>query len=270
MTSKGLTNKGCYSYNNHFKYMSLFYSILFTMYLYHFIYCCVVTMYQVTEINAWSIVYCLLSTEINALSIIDENLTFESHIKNIYKNVCQKLGAIRKTRICMDNRTSLTLYKSLVLPIIDYCDVVYMTANKANLQKLQIVQNIARRIILKADKRKSIDTMHKTLNILRLEDRTDYHMSNLSHKNIYITSETALSKVFEKVDMGNWRATRHVNVMNMVVPRVDSVVGWKAIVFRGPCHWNNLDTDLKHTDKLMSFEALLLKRACVEVDNHPT
>ena len=91
---------------------------------------------------------------------IDENLTFEPHIKHMYRNVCQKLGEIQKTRMCLDNKTSLILYKSLLLPIIDYCDVAYMTATKNSLQRLQKVQNIACGIISKADHRESVDDMH--------------------------------------------------------------------------------------------------------------
>ena len=64
---------------------------------------------------------------VSEIKYLDENLTFEPHIKYVYSNVCQKLRAIRKTRTSLDPKTSVILYKRLVLPILDYCDVIYIT-----------------------------------------------------------------------------------------------------------------------------------------------
>ena len=72
--------------------------------------------------------------------------------------------------MCLDTKTCTTLYKSLVLLVLDYCDVVYMTATKATLEKLQKVQNIAY-CILNAGRRESRKYMHETLNFLTLDDR---------------------------------------------------------------------------------------------------
>ena len=96
--------------------------------------------------------------------ILDESLNFVEHIDHVYKKSCNKLGAIRKCRKYLNKNLSLLMYKSLVAPLIDYCDIVYMQANQENLQKLQVVQNIACRIILEAGPRDHIDDMHKNRN----------------------------------------------------------------------------------------------------------
>ena len=49
---------------------------------------------------------------------------------------CSNLGAIRKSQKYIDHSTTITLYKSLVLPPFDSSDTVYMTANKNVLNKL--------------------------------------------------------------------------------------------------------------------------------------
>ena len=46
------------------------------------------------------------------------------------------MGAIRKVRECIDDKTALRLYKSLILPHFDYCDTVYITASKESLQEI--------------------------------------------------------------------------------------------------------------------------------------
>ncbi len=202
--------------------------------------------------------------------MIDENLNFECHLRYVYSNACKKLGAIRKTRMCIDTKTCITLYKSLVLPTIDYCDVVYMTGTKGSLEKLQKVQNIACRLILKADRRESTVAMHKTLKFLKLDKHRDTHLANLCHKNIYVEGSKPLSKYFIRVLEGNRRITRHANEMNMIVPRINSHTGRKAISYRGPYTWNFLDSDSKLNENFNSFKSAVLKWAFEELDNHPT
>ena len=84
---------------------------------------------------------------INLGMVIDENLLWDKHLEQVYNKTCQKLRAIRKVRNCLNEKTSSILYKSLVLPHIDYGDVIYLTSNKDLLDKLQKVQNRACRII---------------------------------------------------------------------------------------------------------------------------
>ena len=69
---------------------------------------------------------------------MDCNLTFKLYIEYLADKASRKLGAIRKVRDVLDRSTTLTLYKSLVLPHFDYCDTVYMTSALKNLNKLQL------------------------------------------------------------------------------------------------------------------------------------
>ena len=47
---------------------------------------------------------------------------------------CSKLGAIKKARMCVNQETALMLYRSLVLPHLDYVDTAYMVATKDTLR----------------------------------------------------------------------------------------------------------------------------------------
>ena len=100
---------------------------------------------------------------------LDENLKFNKHIEIIHVKSVNKLGSLRRARQFLDRSAALTLYQSLVLPQLTYCDVVYETTSKANTVKLQMVQNTAFRCVLKCNKRTPIRRMHNELQILTLE-----------------------------------------------------------------------------------------------------
>ena len=64
--------------------------------------------------------------------ISDKMLIFDNHIEFIRSKSVKKLGIIRKARDFLDRKTSVLLCESLVLPHLDYCDIVYGCTSAAN------------------------------------------------------------------------------------------------------------------------------------------
>lgn len=54
---------------------------------------------------------------------IDAKLTFMKHLINIIKTVSFKSSQLSKIRTCLITETSSLLYKTIILPIIDYGDI---------------------------------------------------------------------------------------------------------------------------------------------------
>ena len=57
--------------------------------------------------------------------MMDPHLTFERHVAFVKDKTFGKLKMLGKIRKVMDQETCTNLYKSLVLPLFDYCNVVY-------------------------------------------------------------------------------------------------------------------------------------------------
>ena len=111
----------------------------------------------------------------------------------------------------------LGTHQSLVLPQITYCDIVYETTNKANREKLQKVQNMALRCILKCNKRTPIKCMHDELKVLTLKQRRDLNRAMQCYKEVNEPS-SGLHYMFVPVDTA--RTTRRSNAKKVKVPRV--------------------------------------------------
>ncbi|RVE41320.1 hypothetical protein evm_014034 [Chilo suppressalis] len=82
--------------------------------------------------------------------IIDTKLKFEQHINYVIKNALRGINLLR----CLagvswgaDPRILSTLYKSIVRSHFDYSCLAYMNSSSTLLKKLDVVQNIALRII---------------------------------------------------------------------------------------------------------------------------
>ena len=62
--------------------------------------------------------------------LLDEKLTFETHIEYIWKKACAGIGALRRIKPFVPFCTLGTLYRSLVHPYFDYCSPLWDTCGK--------------------------------------------------------------------------------------------------------------------------------------------
>ena len=83
--------------------------------------------------------------------ILDQNLKFNEHTDFVKRKTFAKMKALARIRQFVTQGVSLQLYKSLIIPHVDYGDVLYDSLSKGDAKKLQIIQNKCLRICLKSD-----------------------------------------------------------------------------------------------------------------------
>ena len=77
--------------------------------------------------------------------IFDEKLNFDEHISNITMKAQRILGVIHRSFEHMDKEMFLTLYKSLVRPVLEYGSCVWSPYLKSNIKKIEDIQRRATR-----------------------------------------------------------------------------------------------------------------------------
>ena len=70
----------------------------------------------------------------------DSHLTFQQHLRSVSANAARKLGIVRKASYIYGNEsTNLTCFRSFVLPLLEYCSPVWMSAAARDLSLLDRV-----------------------------------------------------------------------------------------------------------------------------------
>ena len=131
---------------------------------------------------------------------------------------------------------------------MDYCDIIWGNCAQKVKSRIQILQNRAARIILGADKRTSVTSMHYQLKWRTLEYRRQFHKSVLVHKSIRKCSPPYLCTMFDKVQDSHTYLTRgstHGNV-KLTAPKTD--YGKRTFSFSGASQWNKLPLVLREMD----------------------
>ena len=85
--------------------------------------------------------------------------------------VTHKLSVLTKIRKYIDVHTSLTLYKSMILPHFDYGDIIYEATSNENLNDLQILQNKCLRLCTKSPFGINLNFLHNLAKTNLLTDR---------------------------------------------------------------------------------------------------
>ena len=114
--------------------------------------------------------------------MLDPRLTFSKHIEHMRAKTMYRIGVISRARKHISQAVAVMLYKSLVIPVYDYCDIIYDTLTLEDACALQRMQNCALRAILQEDSYASVHTMHNDLHIEWLRERRECHTAHFVYK----------------------------------------------------------------------------------------
>ena len=168
---------------------------------------------------------------------------------------------------------ALMLYKSLVLPIIEYGDVCYDGLSQENIERLQKLQNAACRLILRAEPRTPIREMHDKLELDYLIDRRGQHTSTMVYKGINKISTPYLNELFtlesNRIIEGSDRVTRSQTSMNVIIPRSERIYGDRRFEVKGGINRNAVPMGTKISPTLATFKNNISKQGRNTTPNLP-
>ena len=181
--------------------------------------------------------------------ILDQTLSFNKHINNCIKNVAHKMYLLSKVRPYINVTTSTILYKSMILPYIDYSDIIYEATNTANLRKLQRLQNQCLRICARSRDHIPTTELHCRYKVGVLESRRQAHLNNYMFKQQNNT---------DLVDQRMIRTRAHNGTLFKVeYPYLEKYK--QSTYYRGALLWNGLSAATRNIASYTSFK-LLQKR----------
>ena len=114
--------------------------------------------------------------------MLDSTLTYKAHIAYVSRIILHKIAVLSAVRKYLTKDVAIKVYKSMVLPYFDYGDVIYHTAGKGDLEKLQRLQNRCLKICLRTDMRQDTLRVHSLTSSNLLKERREAHVCNFMYK----------------------------------------------------------------------------------------
>jgi sarcosine oxidase/L-pipecolate oxidase len=175
---------------------------------------------------------------------LDATLNASQILSKLKQSVAIKRNTFRRMRDYISENTAIMFYKTLILLIIDYSDIVYSLLTKQQQYKLQRTQNRVLRTVFNG-KRVSTKEMHDGAKLDYLADRTEAHLLDLMR----------ICSINDKYIDNKKRVTRAGESTRLTVRRPLTNKLMKAPIFAGRTARNNLPYEIKEQHIRGSREA---------------
>ena len=171
---------------------------------------------------------------------LDEHLTYNKHIKEMNRLVSHKLYLLSKIRKYITMDACINIFKTMVLSLLEYCDILYAGTTQKNLCDVDKLFYRGLRICMYTNNHATRKTLCKDCKIASLDKRRMAHILTFMHKQ---TGNLSLLKTKK----ANTRL-HSAPVFNTYKPNNEKA---KAnTLYRGAIAWNALDAKYRN----MNFE----------------
>ena len=176
---------------------------------------------------------------------IDNRLNGNVQYNKTLQTLGLKLRTFSRIRRFLTLTAALTVYKSMVLPLIDYNDHFQMLWNAEKLSKLQKMQNWGLRIVFydrvpKLDE----DELHTKANVMKLKYRRTQHLVNItfhrSRQDHYLDKRDMPTRQFAKVKF------------KVITPNIKKA--FKSPNYLGAQLWDKLPLDTQTAPTFSEFK----------------
>ena len=114
--------------------------------------------------------------------IFDQHITMKDHIQTLCKLAMTAIRCISQIRHFLSNQAALTLVHSLVTSRIDSCNSLLFGLPSIEIHRVQMLQNIAARLVTRTPRSQSISQTLKKLHWLPIEKRIIFKLLLLTYK----------------------------------------------------------------------------------------
>ena len=177
--------------------------------------------------------------------IIDNNLSWSSHVNNLAKRISQKVFQLSKIKHFLDLSSRLKFYHAFIQSSIDYVSTVYDQCSENILKPLLRVHKRALKTILLKSSTLSYQDYVK-LDILPLHYRFEYNKAIMMFRILNGLSPLTLASRFKKT------SSRYSNNLYMPKPRLDLFK--TSLLYSGSTLWNALPQSIKGIKNINSFK----------------
>ena len=141
---------------------------------------------------------------------------------------------------------------SIVGSRLDYCNSILYKTMKANITKLQCVQNSLARVVLQKPRRTHTDDLLEQLHWLPVSYHIEYKIALITYKALKFVQPHYLADLF--IHLQQVLATRSEGQCRLHQPLPNSPTSSRGLRYAAPSIWNLLPPDLRIKETVLAIK----------------
>lgn len=185
----------------------------------------------------------------------DNKLKFEKYVTEVCNQTGKQINALKRIRNYLDKPCKTVIYNSYISSNFNYCPVVWMFANKTNMEKLEKINKRALRFVVNNDEA-NYEDICKNEEILNINRRCIKSAAIQMFKIKMQTAPQYLQELFTRRESRYER--RDTDLFN--IPRFKTInYGKKSFRYYGAKVWSAIPRDIKEINSLQNFKSALTR-----------
>ena len=175
---------------------------------------------------------------------LDEILHWNKHVENTCTSLIKLFGIFNHIKDKINRKLSRQLYHAFIYSKIKYGIEIYGSCSFTNISKMQTMQNMLMKLLLRLDRMTPTNELHTTLNMLKVSDIHKCNVLGFVNEMLSGRSPDIFKNYFvlKRNEIYNLRRKGHVDV-----PPCRLQTGDNAVRVLGASKWNELaESMLQH------------------------
>ena len=192
---------------------------------------------------------------------LDQGLSWNTHCEKMASKVGLKLHLMRRLNKILPRKTMIQIYKTYLMPILEYAVTVWGYTNARNINRIQRIINLSARIISN-----NYDFVNcrgkeilKELNLSTFEERRDLLLAVTMYK---CHHGIAPNNLIDKLCLQNLyseRLSRHTDESTYHIPNTRTKAAEASFMITGPTIWNKIPVNVREAPCVNTFKKLYKK-----------
>ena len=182
---------------------------------------------------------------------LDEKLKWDDHITSLQKTLMRTTNSFKIIKHYIPEKNKILLFNAYISSKIQYGIELYGRANPTLLNKIQIRQNRALKVLYNKDFLTPTNVLHSNFQILKVDDQ--YKLNVL--KFVYKQQNNLLPEIFgnqfvhnHNIHCHNTRQSKKLHLYQH-----HTTHGTNKISYQGPKLWNSIPTEIQGSSSLKVF-----------------
>src|SRR5688572_15107072 len=187
--------------------------------------------------------------------ILDQHLSWKDHIEAISSKIAKNVGILKRASNLLPPHVRLTLYYTLIYPYLTYCNIIWTSTYKSNLQRLTILQKRAIRCVAGVPYGSHTSQLFLELKLLKIDQIRKAQIGEFMYRYEHNSLPVIYRQLFLRASEIHSYSTRNSKLYRQ--PFAHTNTRLFSIRFAGANVWNSIPLSIRQLSGLHIFKIKL-------------